>query len=328
MMDQGIIEKVLSKTATPEEARSVAAWLATDEGSKYFSQRYDRESYLLNEQLIMEWLDHDVPSKRMKTRVMSQLSMRVRTFKFRLVAAVLVPFLLMAAALTYIVNRSGVFQSEEMAEFVVPHGEQLNVILQDGTQVHLNSGSRLQYPRSFGFFKRKVTLSGEGYFSVASESARPFEVDLEDITIKVTGTQFNVKAYPDDKTILVALEEGSVNIADKSQKIYPMKAGQSAEYSRSTGKCNISGVQNLSSHTAWRTKSLNFYQTPLRDIIKTLERQYEIQFNVPDSTLLNYRFTLSTSKIDINDVLNDLEKVSKMKFKLNNNNKYTIMTLK
>jgi len=80
-------------------------------------------------------------------------------------------------------------------------------------------------------------------------------------------------------------------------------------------------------HTAWRTKSLNFYRTPLRDIIKTLERQYEVKFNVNDSAILDYRFSISTSKINLEEVLNDLEKVSKVRFKLNEDSKYTISSM-
>lgn len=326
-MDINIIDRVLSKNATPEEARQVGKWFATDEGQEYFSQRYDRELYMLNEELLEEWLDHQIPTKRMKVRFMSQLNMRVRTFRFRVVAAVLIPFLVLAGAFTFVANRSGVFQSEDMAEFVVPYGEQLNVVLQDGTQVQLNSGSRLQYPKTFGFFNRKVKLSGEAYFSVAKEMTRPFEVDLKDIKVKVTGTHFNAKNYPDDRIIRVALEEGSVNIVNKTEKTYPMKAGESVEFDRITGVCKITLSPDMTLHTAWRTKSLNFYRTPLRDIIKTLERQYEVQFDTADSALLNYRFSISTSKININEVLNDLEKVSKVRFKLNEDSKYTITTM-
>lgn len=323
-MDPTIIDKVLSKTATSDEACQVAAWFVTSEGQEYFSQRYDRESYLLNEKLLEEWLDHEIPTKRLKVRFMSQLGTQVRTFRFRVAAAVLIPFLFLAGALTFVANRSGVFQSEELAEFVVPFGEQLNVVLQDGTQVQLNSGSRLQYPKTFGLFSRKVTLTGEAYFSVAKELSRPFEVDLKDIKVKVTGTQFNVKAYAEDTKIRVALEEGSVNIADLRKKVYPMKVGESAEYDRKSGVCKITEASDITTHTAWRTKSLNFYRTPLRDIIKTLERQYEVQFYVTDSALLNYRFSISTSKINVNEVLNDLEKVSKIRFKLNAGQKYSI----
>jgi transmembrane sensor len=324
-MDPKIIDSVLAKNATPEQARQVAAWFATEEGQAYFSQRYDRESYLLNEKILEEWIENEIPSKRMKVRFLSQLNVRVRTFRFRVAAAVIVPFLLLAGAFAFLADRTGIFSDEQLAEFVVPYGEQLNVVLQDGTQVQLNSGSRLQYPKTFGLFSRKVKLTGEGYFAVAKESTRPFEVDLKDIKVKVTGTHFNAKAYPNDKTIRVALEEGSVNIADKTDKTYPMKVGESAEYDRTTGVCKITEAPDLTLHTAWRTKSLNFYRTPLRDIIKTLERQYEVKFDTADSALLNYRFSISTSKINLDEVLSDLEKVSKVRFKLNEEGKYRIL---
>jgi ferric-dicitrate binding protein FerR (iron transport regulator) len=305
----------------------VAAWFATAEGQEYFSQRYDRESYLLNEKLLEEWLESDIPTKRMKIKFLSQLKVRIRTFRFRVAAAVIIPFLLLAGAFTYVANRSGIFQSEEMVEFVVPFGEQLNVVLQDGTQVQLNSGSRLQYPKTFGFFSRKVKLSGEAYFAVAKEKSRPFEVDLKDIKVKVTGTHFNAKAYPNDRTIKVALEEGSVNIADNAERAYPMKVGESAEYDRTTGICKITKVSDMTLYTAWRTKSLNFYRTPLKDILVILERQYEVHFNVRDTSLLNYRFSISTSKINLNEILNDLEKVSKLRFSKNEDSKYTITSV-
>jgi ferric-dicitrate binding protein FerR (iron transport regulator) len=323
-MDPMIIDSVLSKSASPEEARQVAAWFSTDEGQVYFSQRYDRESYLLNEKIIEEWLDHEIPTVQMKNRFMTQLNMRIRTFRFRVAAAVIIPFLLLAGAFTFVANRSGLFAGEEMAEFVVPCGEQLNVVLQDGTRVQLNSESRLQYPKTFGLFSRKVKLTGEAYFSVAKESTRPFEVNLNDIKVRVTGTHFNVKAYSDDNKIRVALEQGSVNIADNANHIYPLKVGQSAEYDKESGICTVSKVPDMTLHTAWRTKSLNFYRTPLREIIKTLERQYEVQFVVKDSSLLSNRFTISTSKINIDEIITDLQKVSRVKFIRNVDNNYIV----
>jgi len=324
MMDPKIIDNVLLKTASPDEARQVAKWFATDEGQEHFSQRYDRESYLLNEKIITEWSDHGVPTDRMKIRFISQLKMRVRTFRFRVAAAVIIPFIFLAGAFTFVANRTGVFSSEEMAEVTVPYGEQVQVVLQDGTIVQLNSGSHLQYPKSFGLFSRKVKLSGEGYFSVAKELGRPFIVNLNEIKVEVTGTHFNVKAYSDDDRIRVALEEGSVNIADTRNNTYPLKIGQSAEYDKDSGICIVSKISDMTLHTAWRTKSLNFYRTPLRDIIKTLERQYEVQFSVKDSDLLDYRFSISTSKINIDEIVTDLQKVSRIKFVRNVDNNYII----
>mgnify|MGYP001297365337 CR=1 FL=1 len=324
MMDQELVDKVLSKVATPDEARRVAAWFATDEGQEYLSRRYDRESYLLNEQLVEEWMDGEIPGREMKSRFLSRLKMNIRTFRFRVAAAVIIPFILFAGAFTFVAHRTGVFSGGNMAEVVVPYGEQMQVILQDGTVVQLNSGSRLQYPKSFGLFRREVKLIGEGYFSVAKETARPFIVDLNDLNIRVTGTKFNAKAYPEDNKITVSLEEGKVNLIDKKDNVYPMIVGQNADYDKESGVCTVSNADDMSVHTAWRTKSLNFYRTPLRDIIKTLERQYEVQFVVADSSLLNYKFSISTSRVNINDILKDLEKVSDIKFSPLGNSKFSI----
>lgn len=328
MIDSKIIDKVLSRNATPTEARQVAAWFVTVEGQEYFSQRYDRESYLLNERIIAEWSDHEIPVERMKIRFLSKLKMKVRTFRFRVAAAVIVPFLFMTGAFTFVANRTGLFSSNEMAEVVVPFGEQLQVVLQDGTTVQLNSGSHLEYPKSFGLFSRNVKITGEGYFSVAKEIARPFVVNLNEISVKVTGTHFNVKAYVDDPKISVTLEEGSVKIADKMENIYPLKVGQNAEYDRNSGVCKVTEVEDMIVYTAWRTKSLNFYRMPLANILKTLERQYEVHFAVDDSSLLRYKFSISTSRVNVNEILKDLEKVSKIRFKSDENSNYKVSSLK
>jgi ferric-dicitrate binding protein FerR (iron transport regulator) len=327
-MDPKIIDKVLSKTASPEEASEVARWFATEEGQEYFSRRYDRESYMLNEKIMEEWADHEIPSDRMKVRFMSQLKMRIRTFRFRVAAAVIIPFILLAGAFTFVANRTGVFSSEEMAEVTVPYGEQVQVVLQDGTIVHLNSGSHLQYPKSFGLFNRKVKLTGEGYFSVAKDAGRPFIVNLDEIAVKVTGTKFNAKAYADDNTISVSLEEGSVNIIDKKNNVHPLKVGENADYNRKSGVCTVNRTEDMTLHTAWRTKSLNFYRTPLKEILKTLERQYEVRFSILDPALLNYKFSISTNRVNASEILLDLQKVSKIRFIPKGDNNYEVSALK
>lgn len=326
-MDPKIIDKVLSKSATPEEAKQVAAWFATDEGQEYLSHRYDRETYLLNEKIINEWLDTEIPAEQMKNRFLSQIRFRIRTFRFKIAAAAIIPLIILGGSLLFIVGRTGVFSNNEMAKVSVPNGEQLQIILQDGTSVRLNSGTTLEYPKSFGLFDRKVTLLGEGYFEVAQKKNRPFIVDLKDVNIKVTGTKFNVKAY-EDENILVALDEGSVMVTDRKDNTYSLVKGQFALYDRINGKCKIENFTETAEHTAWLTNSLNFYRTPLGDILNTLERRHDVQFIISDKNLLNHRFSISSGSIDIKNILLDLEKVSKIRFIPVENKKYEVIALK
>lgn len=91
-------------------------------------------------------------------------------------------------------------------------------------------------------------------------------------------------------------------------KVYPLKPGESAAYDCRSGKCDITRPIDLDGMKAWRTNSLNFYMVPLKDIIKVMERQYDTQFIINDSILLDSRYTLSTSKVNVIDVLHDLER--------------------
>ncbi len=315
-IDDAVIDKVLNNKASAEDARQVSEWFATEEGHDYLSKRMDGEMLSLTEGEVENWVPHAIPEEKMKQRFLQQIKPRRRVNSYRRwwAAAVLIPFIFLCGSVCFLADKVGLFSETEYAELVVPCGEQMRVVLQDGTIVQLNSDTRLKYPKKFGIFTRTVELWGEGYFEVAKEKDRPFVVDLGDINVKVTGTKFNVKAYTAESNLWVTLDEGGVLLKDTKGKEYPLHPGESAEYNRRSGVCQISRPENMEQITSWRSKGLNFYLTPLKEIVKVLERQYDVHFIVPDSSLLDHRFTLSTNKVNVVDVLNDLEAVSHISF--------------
>ena len=315
-IDDAVIDKVLNNKASAEDARQVSEWFATEEGHDYLSKRMDGEMLSLTEGEVENWVPHAIPEEKMKQRFLQQIKPRRRVNSYRRwwAAAVLIPFIFLCGSVWFLADKVGLFSETEYAELVVPCGEQMRVVLQDGTIVQLNSDTRLKYPKKFGIFTRTVELWGEGYFEVAKEKDRPFVVDLGDINVKVTGTKFNVKAYTAESNLWVTLDEGGVLLKDTKGKEYPLHPGESAEYNRRSGVCQISRPENMEQITSWRSKGLNFYLTPLKEIVKVLERQYDVHFIVPDSSLLDHRFTLSTNKVHVVDVLNDLEAVSHISF--------------
>ena len=117
------------------------------------------------------------------------------------IAAVLIPFLFLGTFTTFLAGRAGIFSEAKYMEVYVPYGEQMQVMLQDGTKVVLNSGSKFKYPQKFGLFSRTVRLEGEGYFEVAKMKIAPFEVNLSGVSVEVTGTKVNVKSYADDSKV-------------------------------------------------------------------------------------------------------------------------------
>lgn len=317
-IDHTIIDKVLDNNASQEEVREVNRWLDTEEGQNYLSERMEQEAASLTEEDVEKWVEHPIPEAKMKARLLEQLSPRKKKISVRyrwIVAAAMIPFLIVSFSIIFIAGRTGLFSPTEYAELTVPCGEQMQVVLQDGTLIQLNSDSRLRYPKRFGLFSRTVELWGEGYFNVAKETSRPFVVDLHSIEVKVTGTKFNVKAYPCEANIYVTLDEGGVLLKDDKDQEYILRPGESADYNRQSGVCRITKPEDSHVNSAWRSNSLNFYLTPLAEIIKVMERQYDVHFIVNDSTLLQHRFTISTNKVNVMDILHDLETVSHIHFK-------------
>lgn len=300
-----------------EEEQKALDWFDTEEGREYVSQKMSEDFGKMIGEEAAQGVDHPVQSERMKRRFLEHLGNDIKkkkSIKWLQIAAVLFPFLVLSGALTFFANYAGVFSKTEYAELRVPCGEQMQVVLQDGSVVLLNSDSYLRYPKSFDLFSREIQLSGEGFFSVAKDRSRPFILNLNGVAVKVTGTEFNVKAYPDEEWVFVTLTKGNVYLQDQFDKKYSLAEGETAEYNRKSAACLILATKDEAAVTAWRSKSLNFYRTPLKDIIKVLERRYNVRFMVADSTLLENRFTISTGKIQVEDIVKDLEKVSRIRF--------------
>lgn len=172
-----------------------------------------------------------------------------------------------------------------------PQGSRTQMMLPDGTKVWLNAGSRMSYSQGFGYAVRIVRLVGEGYFEVVHNEQLPFSVESDDVRVKVLGTKFNFRDYPTDAEATVALTEGSV--AMNSVK-YPaedrlLKPGQRAMVDKRTGQIHVEGYET-SKATQWTNGRLTFDGEPLQEIVRTLERSYNVEIAIADNSLLPLRF--------------------------------------
>ena len=123
-----------------------------------------------------------------------------------------------------------------------PRGSKLKLSLPDGTSVWLNADSKLLYDNNFGINNRDVTLCGEGYFEVSKNKNLPFQVIPDDIKVEVLGTKFNVKNYPEDPNIKVALLEGSVMLYDSLESTI-LKPNQIAQYDKQNKKTTLKTIE-------------------------------------------------------------------------------------
>ncbi|MFC2384753.1 MAG: FecR family protein, partial [Hoylesella saccharolytica] len=152
-------------------------------------------------------------------------------------------------------------QSVTYREVYAQKGERLVVVLADGTQVYLNADSRLTYPTAFSGKERRVQLQGEAYFTVEKDADKPFIVESYDMMIKVTGTQFNVMAYPESPIITTTLDEGKILVGHKTKhpqltELYP---GQEALYKKGENTCTVQSAHTGKEASCWKENRLVFH---------------------------------------------------------------------
>ena len=197
--------------------------------------------------------------------------------------------------------------------------ETKKVNLPDGSQVVLNSQSTISFNSFFNDSIRNVRLIGEAFFEVKKDSSRPFVVKTDDLKVKVLGTSFNIKSYPDGDNVETTLVTGSVEVLSsvKTSKIV-LNPSQKATYNRTHNSVIIDTVDSKEI-IAWKSGKLVFNETPLEEVIKDLKRKYSVEFVIESDSLSHYRFTGVFNNLSLTESLQILEKSSSIKYKLKNN---------
>ncbi len=206
-------------------------------------------------------------------------------------------------------------------EITAAYGTQTRLQLPDKTIVFLNSGSRLKYPVSFkGLDQRRVELTGEAFFEVDHNLNNPFIVDLEKLSIKVTGTRFNVSAYESSNEFSCALVEGEVEIiqttARNSIGLVTLKPGEIARFNLIENRIYIYLEDDMEKHYAWVEGKIVFRDDPIQIVADKLSNWYNIDVEIADRRLDNYRFTGTFIEEPIDEILSVLSKTSPMKYRI------------
>lgn len=201
-----------------------------------------------------------------------------------------------------------------------PQGSRTQMTLPDGTKVWLNAGSRISYSQGFSLVNRLVMLEGEGYFEVAHNEKLPFSVNTDDVQVKVLGTKFNFRDYPTDAEAIVSLAEGKVamNSLLCPTDEHLLRPGQRATVDKQTGLISIEEYE-IANSTQWTSGKLIFNGEPLQEIVKTLERSYNVRITIADNRLLLLCFhgDFLRQEQSLNEVLDALAATGKIRYKRN-----------
>lgn len=194
----------------------------------------------------------------------------------------------------------------------IPRGAEYKLVLADGSQVWLNAESTITYPVAFQGETREVRLQGEAYFEIAKNKNQPFIVHTTQFDVQVTGTQFNVRAYPGEMES-ATLAEGGIQL-EKGGKTYSLKPGQQAYLEEE--EVQVRKV-NLESAIAWRYNAFSFEETPLEEIMNELARWYNIHVFYLNPKVKELHFTAWFRRnCTLQEVIDILEKTGRINIEL------------
>jgi ferric-dicitrate binding protein FerR (iron transport regulator) len=315
---QSLITRYFEGQITPEEKRELFARVHTDEEC--------RKTFITIQNIrgLTSWIPSDTDDAAAIANLLAFKQSRKRETRKSLyrqwmgyAAAVLVSVFSTWAVLYF--SMRGTDPAEPVAgiyheEFTTPAGQRALLKLQDGTTVWLNARTTLRYPSRFSKNERRVELDGEAFFEVKENKECPFIVNMEALSVKVTGTKFNVFAYRGNDEISVSLTEGSVRVFNSQNE----KNGMDLTFNeRAILKENRLRKETFSdiNFLLWKDGIYAFDNVPFGEIVKKLELYYDITIIVQNKNLENYRFNGKFRQRDgIERVLKTLMKIRKFTY--------------
>lgn len=215
--------------------------------------------------------------------------------------------------INHVINLS----QETLNKLIVPYGKRAHILLSDGTQVWLNSGTKIEFPSKFSAKKREIYVSGEIFLHVAKKKDVPFFVYTKKGNVQVLGTQFNISAYPDDEQECIVLVEGSVRInVDANRFIFLNPNEKATIENNEIAKAKV----NVSRYISWTKGIMELDETPISEILKKIGRYYDVDFELSidflqDKTCSGKLYLYN----DLDSVMNSISVLSSTMYKRENN---------
>jgi ferric-dicitrate binding protein FerR (iron transport regulator) len=236
-------------------------------------------------------------------------------------------------------------QTNRIIEISTPLGARSMIRMPDSTLIWLNAGTTITYSQDYGHQTRTLNLNGEAYFKVGKDSIHPFIVNTDGIIVRAIGTRFNVKAYPEEKTISATLEEGIIDIkvksmVDKNERvllkpkdklIYHKETNETEKYietpedkinheaNRPFKPKDINLLSNVRTelYTSWKDPRWIICKEPLSTLAPMLERRFNLKILFGDEQLKKYKFTGIIENETVDQILNALMLTAPLDYQIN-----------
>lgn len=209
------------------------------------------------------------------------------------IAAVIIPLFIIGGVWLYTSSDKSTEQN-----WITAYGEIEQVTLSDNSEMWINAGSTIDLTKDKA--GRVAELSGESYFKIEKQSHQTFKVVASDVTITVTGTEFNVQAYPNNEKIIVALIKGSVEVTLPTEQLWKMHDNQQFIYDKKTQQATLIDTYNIEDDASWREGIVVCKEQSLTEILNAIERKFNVTIILTpqfyDNTDIKYTINFDSSE--------------------------------
>lgn len=341
-MKKSILIKYINGELTESEKQSVLEWASKDRANEIYIAKLKNLHVCMNIPLD-EASEGDVQG--MMNRIRNSTKSPEASYykinkRFLWSAASIAALAIVTALLTFTTGSRQSSKDDLLSQTIIdnlkykniapskvlytPKGVKARLILPDSSQVWLNSDTWISYPDTFATTVRSVTISGEAYFSVAKNPDRPMVVKTtKGFSVRVTGTEFNIKAYENDNSAQTTLYSGEIYLYRENDNKFvstKVEPNQTVIINTEGSRINLTAVMKESPRddSAWKEGKIIFESTPMSEVIKTLERWHGVDFIVKNREVLNYRITATFNSESIVQIMDLIRMTTPLSYNIDN----------
>jgi ferric-dicitrate binding protein FerR (iron transport regulator) len=325
-----LIARKISGSIEAHEEEALRIWISESQENELLFRRLEDywlrsnvPARLAGQQEVFERIARtlDMPTEQKTVKPVRRMEIWHPTWR---VAAALLAIMLSGLAIWYALNRmpDSAGESDQNTHHILsksnPSGRKSLIALPDGTMVNLNSESYIEYNADFSNM-RQVNLIGEAFFSVVSDASRPFLIQVGEMQVQVLGTSFNIRAFPFANTMSVAVAEGTVQVARRSDNtltlLDTLRKDQMISVDHQSGEYMVRAF-DPDEVLAWKEGVLVFKQESYQEIFDRLERWYGVEIEVKKMPAIKEGFTARYNNASLEEVLEGISYTSGVQYRI------------
>jgi len=285
-IDMGeLFDRYLKGEALPGEIEKVEAWLNQYEHPASEWQQLDtpaREQWL---DQVFEAVKTDIdPGRKI-------VKLRPRIVYLSIAIAASAAAILLLFAGLYLLRT----EPPKLMALSAAANQKNQVVLADGSKIWVNSLSTLKYPKAFDGKTREVYLSGEAYFDIKHDAARPFIIHTGSVITTVLGTAFDIKEDKLLHTVVVTVTRGKVSVANGSQLLAIITPNQQVSFNTAS-QTKTQATVDATKVIAWQSGYIHFNDITFAAAAAQLQQRFNVKISFANDKVKNCRFTGSAMK--------------------------------